>query len=140
MMAQLVRFGVSMDAELLAAFDGLIHRKGYANRSEAIRDLVRDALVQSEWDEDTAPAAAALCLVYDHHTPDLTARLTRIQHEFAESIVSTLHVHLGRRDCLEVIILRGMPGHLQRVADRLISARGVKHGRLVATTSGEGIT
>ena len=136
-MAQLVRFGVSMDAELLAAFDGLIRRKGYANRSEAIRDLARDALVQAAWDHDAGPAAAALCLVYDHHTRDLSHRLTRIQHDFAENIVSTLHVHLTQRDCLEVIVLQGMPKQLQRLADRLISVRGVKHGQLVATTTGQ---
>jgi CopG family nickel-responsive transcriptional regulator len=138
-MPELVRFGVSMDAELLAAFDALIERKGYPNRSEAIRDLARDALVQSEWDDDTTPAAAALCLVYDHHTHDLSTRLTRIQHEFAESIVSTLHVHLTHRDCLEVIVLRGRPKQLQALADRLISTRGVKHGRLVTTSAGTGL-
>jgi len=138
-MPELVRFGVSMDAELLAAFDTLIHRKGYANRSEAIRDLARDALVAAEWEDDQAPAAAALCLVYDHHTHDLTTRLTRIQHDFADAIVSTLHVHLSHRDCLEVIVLKGMPKQLQALADRLISTRGVKHGRLVTTTTGEGL-
>ena len=136
-MGQLVRFGVSMDAELLAAFDGLIRQKGYANRSEAIRDLVRDALVKTDWEQDAGPVAAALCMVYDHHTPDLTHRLTHMQHDFAENIVSTLHVHLSQHDCLEVVILRGMPSRLQKLADRLLSTRGVKHGRLMVTTAGQ---
>jgi len=138
-MPELVRFGVSMDAELRAAFDGLIGRKGYANRSEAIRDLVRDRLVQADWDEGEGPAAAALCLVYDHHTPELSGRLTRIQHDYSESIISTLHVHLSHRDCLEVIILKGKPRQLQELADRLIATRGVKHGRLVTSTTGHGL-
>jgi CopG family nickel-responsive transcriptional regulator len=128
-----------MDAELLAAFDGLIGRKGYANRSEAIRDLLREALVKTDWEQDTEPAAAALCLVYDHHTHDLTGRLTQIQHDFADNVVSTLHVHLSHRDCLEVIILRGMPSRLQELADRLLSTRGVKHGRLMVTAAGQGL-
>jgi CopG family nickel-responsive transcriptional regulator len=136
-MPQLVRFGVSMDAELLAAFDGLLAAKGYANRSEAIRDLVREALVKTEWEDDEGPTTAALCLVYDHHAHDLTGRLTRMQHEDADLIVSTLHVHLDTRDCLEVVILRGMPRRLQALADRLTSVRGVKHGRLVATTGSQ---
>jgi CopG family nickel-responsive transcriptional regulator len=127
-----------MDAELLAAFDGLITRKGYTNRSEAIRDLARDALVESDWERDEGPAAAALCLVYDHHTPDLASRLTNAQHEFGDLVVSTLHVHLSHRDCLEVIVLKGMPNELQRLADRLTSVRGVKRGQLVAATTGKG--
>jgi CopG family nickel-responsive transcriptional regulator len=135
-MAELVRFGVSMDAELLTAFDSLIDRKGYKNRSEALRDLVRDTLVQTTWDQDDGPAIAALCLVYDHHVHDLTARLTRIQHDYADSIVSTLHVHLTHDDCLEIIVLKGQPRELQQLADRLISTRGVKRGRLVPATSG----
>jgi CopG family nickel-responsive transcriptional regulator len=136
-MTDLVRFGVSMDTELLAAFDALIRRKGYANRSEAIRDLVRDVLIKTEWESDDGPTAAALCLVYDHHVPDLTERLTRIQHDSGELIVSTLHVHLTHRDCLEVIVLKGLPSRIRALADRLLTDRGVKHGQLVMTTTGQ---
>jgi CopG family nickel-responsive transcriptional regulator len=108
-MTELLRFGVSMDAELLAAFDLLITRKGYSSRSEAIRDLVRDAIVKSQGADATQSTVAALCMVYDHHAPELTNRLTSLQHDFNHEIISTLHVHLDHRHCLEVIVLRG-PG------------------------------
>ena len=138
-MPQLLRFGVSMDAELLSAFDLLISRKGYANRSEALRDLVRDAIVQSQWASRGEPTVAALCMVYDHHAHDLAAKLTGIQHDYTDHIVSSLHVHLDARHCLEVIVLRGLAGDLQSFADRVLAIRGVKHGQLVMTTTGEGL-
>jgi CopG family nickel-responsive transcriptional regulator len=135
-MTHLLRFGVSMDAELLAAFDQLIARKGYANRSEALRDLVRDAIVESQWASGDKPTVAALCMVYDHHHSDLSARLTALQHDFTDRIVSSLHVHLDHRHCLEVIVLRGPAGALQSFADRVLAIRGVKHGQLVMTGTG----
>ncbi len=138
-MGSLVRFGVSMDAELISAFDHLIERKGYVNRSEAIRDLVREALIKTQWDRSAAPAVAALCLVYDHGTYDLARRLVECQHKHAHQIVSALHVHLDAQDCLEVVVLRGPGNELQRLADHLISTRGVKHGQLVMTASGKAI-
>lgn len=137
-MSETLRFGVSMDADLLAAFDDLISRKGYANRSEALRDLVRDAIVKSHAASADALTVAALCMVYDHHQPDLSAKLTSLQHDFNDRIVSTLHVHLDHHHCLEVIILRGPAGSLQTFADKLLAIRGVKHGELVMTGSGEG--
>jgi len=138
-MANLARFGVSMEQELLAAFDGLIAEKGYANRSEAVRDLVRQALVARQWQIPRRLAVGALCLVYDHHVRDLANRLTRMQHEHVAHIISTLHVHLDHHNCLEVLVLRGRSDELQGLADRLIATRGVKHGQLVMTTTGEGI-
>ena len=135
-MAQTVRFGVSMDAELLAAFDALNARKGYVNRSEAVRDLVRDALVRAEWEREAGPAVAALCIVFDHKTRDLSRRLAALQHEHSGEITAALHVHLDAHNCLEVIVLRGAPDRIRRLADRVISTRGVKHGQLVLTTTG----
>ena len=136
-MSKLVRFGVSMDAELLAAFDHLLSDKGYANRSEAIRDMVRDAIVESHGADDKKPIVAALCIVYDHHAGQLAQRLTAIQHDHGKDITATLHVHLDTRNCLEVIVLRGPAGTLRRLADRLIATRGVKHGQLVIATTGK---
>ncbi len=136
-MTHVLRFGVSMDAELLAAFDLLISRKGYANRSEALRDLVRDAIVETQWANRAEPTVAALCMVYDHHQADLAAKLTAFQHDFTDHIVSTLHVHLDHRHCLEVIVLKGPAGELQGFADRVLATRGVKHGQLVQTGTGK---
>ncbi len=138
-MSHLVRFGVSMDAELLSAFDHLIERKGYANRSEALRDLAREAVVSARWADKVEPTVAALCLVYDHHLHELSAKLTSLQHDFKHDIASTLHVHLDHRYCLEVIILRGPAGDVQAFADRIIALRGVKHGKLVMTATGAGL-
>jgi CopG family nickel-responsive transcriptional regulator len=136
-MPKTVRFGVSMDAELLAAFDTLLARKGYANRSEAIRDLARDALIKTEWETGSKPTVAVLCLVYDHRAGDLASRLTAAQHDHTSHITATLHVHLDAHNCLEVLVLRGPPSRLRNLADRLIATRGVKHGQLVMTTTGK---
>lgn len=135
-MTQLLRFGVSMDAELLAAFDQLISQKGYANRSEALRDLVREAIVRSQPTTSREPTIATLCMVYDHHLPELASKLTALQHDFTHQIVSTLHVHLDHDHCLEVIVLRGPAADLHAFADRMLATRGVKHGQLVVTGTG----
>ena len=133
-MAELVRFGVSMDAELLAAFDHLIQQKQYDNRSEAIRDLVRQAIVQTRWQRGQAPAVAALCILYNHKAHDLARKLTHLQHGHVAEVVSTMHVHLDKESCFEVMILKGKARRIQALADRVIAARGVRHGRLVITT------
>ncbi len=138
-MAKLTRFGVSMELELLEAFDAVIARKGYANRSEAIRDLIRDALVQEEWQSGKSKTCGALCLVFDHHSHDLAHKLTHAQHEALSEIISTLHVHLDHDNCMEVIILRGQAKDLQALADKMISTRGVKYGRLMMATTGTGL-
>ena len=133
-MSELVRFGVSMDKRLLATLDGLVRRRGYANRSEAIRDLVRAEQVREAWETARGPVVATLTLLYDHHVREIDERLTDLQHDHGDLVHSTMHVHLSHRMCLEVIVLNGKPQEVQRLADRLIAARGVKHGRLVATT------
>ena len=136
-MPKTVRFGVSMDAELLAAFDTLLARRGYANRSEAIRDLAREAIIKTEWDTGAKPTVGVLCLVYDHRSGDLARRLTAAQHGRPGDVTATLHVHLDAHNCLEALVLRGLPNRLRRLADRLIATRGVKHGQLVMTTTGK---
>jgi CopG family nickel-responsive transcriptional regulator len=132
MAGDLVRFGVAMDGELLQRFDDHITQKGYANRSEALRDLVRADLVNAHLKRDGL-AVATLTLVYDHHVRELSEKLTDMQHDLGEHVVSTLHVHLDHDHCLEVIVLRGPAGLLQAAADRLLATKGVEHGRLVAT-------
>lgn len=138
-MGEVTRFGVSLDEKLLRQFDRLIVRKGYANRSEAIRDLIREALVREQWELGTNEAVGTITLVYDHHTRDLADKLTDLQHAHYESIVSTLHVHLDAHHCLEVLVLRGPARTLKEISDRLIGTRGVKHGTFSATTEGRAL-
>ncbi len=138
-MADITRFGISIDEGLLADFDGLIRRKGYGNRSEAIRDLIRESLVRERWEQDTGEAVGTVTLVYDHATRDLDNRLTELQHEHYQEIVSALHVHLDAHHCLEVLVLRGRASVLKKIADRLIGTRGVKHGTFSATTEGKAL-
>ncbi|UCH79403.1 MAG: nickel-responsive transcriptional regulator NikR [Candidatus Coatesbacteria bacterium] len=132
-----VRFGVSLAEELLAEFDELISRKGYASRSEAIRDLLRDYLAEEAWRAGRGPAVGTVTLVYDHHVPDLQEKLTGLQHEGADVVVSSLHVHLDRHRCLEVLVVRGRADEIRALADRLIGARGVKHGKLTLVAAGK---
>ncbi len=138
-MGEVTRFGVSLDEKLLRQFDRLIDRKGYANRSEALRDLIREALVREQWEIGTEGAVGTITLVYDHDTRDLADKLTDLQHAHYESIVSTLHVHLDPHHCLEVLVLRGRARTLKEIADRLIGTRGVKHGTFSATTEGRAL-
>jgi CopG family nickel-responsive transcriptional regulator len=132
-MADLSRIGVAIDADLLEQFDRLIARRGYGSRSEAFRDMIRDALIAQSAADDRAPVVGTVTLVYDHHQRLLSARLTAAQHEFHHAMLSTLHVHLDHDNCLEVIVVRGPAGEVRRVADRLIAMKGVKHGRLTLT-------
>lgn len=138
-MAGITRFGVSLDERLLMKFDRLNGRKGYSNRSEAIRDLIRDSLVREQWESGDADAVGTLTLVYDHETRELEERLTELQHGHFKAIVSTLHVHLDQHHCLEVLVLRGKAALLKSIADRLIGTRGVKHGTFSATAEGEAL-
>lgn len=134
----LVRFGVSMDRPLLEHLDRLVAEKGYPNRSEAIRDLVRASLVQEEWQraDPSQEVAGAVTLVYDHHVRGLEPQLTQWQHSHRELVLATTHVHLDHDHCLEVLLLRGPAREIKRLADQLIAARGVKHGQLAMTTTG----
>ena len=135
-MAKLVRFGVSLDHRLLDDFDTLIARKGYLNRSEAIRDLIRDNLVERQWNENEE-TVGTVTIVYDHHVRALTDKLTGLQHDYQHLIVSGMHVHLDHDHCLEVLVVRGRGSEVRKVADVLIGTKGVKHGKLVMTTTGE---
>lgn len=136
-MAELIRFGVSMDRELLETFDRKVVSKGYANRSEAIRDLIRNQLVEMEWSEDNEEVAGTITLVYDHHVRGLNDLLLELQHRYVKLIVSTMHVHLSHNRCLEVLIIKGPAGEAKAVANQLLSVKGVIHGRLTATSTGK---
>lgn len=135
-MANLVRFGVSMDAGLLKQFDKMIEEKKYTNRSEALRDLIRDHLVEQEWDENKE-TIGTITIVYDHGVHELMEKLTDLQHYYSQLIRSTLHIHLDEHRCLEVLVVRGRAGEIKKIADSLISTKGVKHGKLTATTTGK---
>jgi len=132
----LARFGVSIEPELLEKFDRLIAERGYKNRSEAIRDLIRERLVQQEWEKGIEETVGTVTIVYDHHVRELTTMLTELQHQHHNSILATLHIHLDTHHCLEVLAIRGKPDAIRQVAHRLISLRGVKHGKLVMTSTG----
>ncbi len=132
-MAKLVRFGVAMEESLLREFDKYIRRKGYRNRSEAIRDMARNAMVQEAWEQEKGEVIAAVAIVYDHEKRGLADRLTDLQHHAVPMIVSTLHVHLDERHCLEVIVLRGKASSVRKLANNLLAIKGVLHGGIVAT-------
>lgn len=133
----LTRFGISLDKKLLSEFDKLITRKGYANRSEAIRDLIRDNLVKEEWEAGDEETVGTITIVYSHHTRELTDTLTELQHEYHTAIISSLHVHMDEHNCLEAIIVKGKGKDVKKIADKLIGTKGVKHGKLTATTTGK---
>ncbi len=131
----LVRTGISLEQELLDEFDRIIAEKGYGSRSEAIRDLVRDHSVRTDVTHNKN-VVGTITLVYDHHQPGLAERLIEAQHHYGGKVLATTHVHLDHENCLEVIILKGRGSDVQRLADRLLSLRGVRHGKLVITSTG----
>ncbi len=138
-MAELVRFGVSIPEDLLDKFDSLISEKGYTNRSEAIRDMIRDRLVEDQWSESAHEVVGTVTVVYNHEQSELAQKLTEIQHARHDLIVAAVHVHLDAHNCLEVLIMRGASEIVRKAGDLLISTRGVKHGKITMTTSGEDI-
>jgi CopG family nickel-responsive transcriptional regulator len=139
-MGETIRFGVSLDAALLRLFDALRLRRGYGNRSEAIRDLIRKALVEESGEQgDGNECAGTLSLVFDHHKSDVTKKLTALQHEDHDIVVAGLHVHLDHHNCLEVLVLRGEMGRVRALADKLRARRGVKHGSFALTGTGKGL-
>lgn len=133
-MAEVARFSVSMEDDLLCRFTRWAGKHGYENRSEAVRDLIREALVRDQW-QSGEEIVGTVTLVYDHHKRELGDRLTKIQHDYHEAVLANLHVHLDHDNCLEVITLQGKASVVQRIADALIGTRGVKHGKLCATTT-----
>jgi CopG family nickel-responsive transcriptional regulator len=138
-MDRVTRFGVSIETSLLEKFDSLITEIGYKNRSEAIRDLIREFLVGQEWKDEKRETVGILGIVFSHDMREITKTLNRIQHQHIDTIVSSTHIHLDHHNCLEVIVLRGKSSLIRKTADALLSTRHVKHGKLIMTTTGEGI-
>jgi len=138
-MTELSRIGVAIDSDLLQKFDKLIASRGYTNRSEAFRDLIRDALVEKTWEHPDSNVVGTVTLVYNHHVRLLSEKLTDFQHSNFHHILSTLHVHLDHDNCLEVLIVKGKAGVVKKISDALISTKGVKHGRLTITSTGAGL-
>ncbi len=139
-MSEIARFGVSIDNQLIKKFDALIARKGYATRSEAIRDMIRDTLVEEEWESGEQETVGTITIVYNHHTRELDHALTGMQHKSFHQIISALHVHLDAHNCLEVLVVKGKSRAVKKIADRLIGTKGVKHGKLTMTTTGKELT
>ena len=137
-MARIARFGVSLEKELLARFDRLIAEKSYTNRSEALRDLIRQELVKRQWQKGGG-IAGAIIIIYDHHKRELLNKVTDIQHDFQKLIISTQHIHLDHHNCLEIIAVKGNPKGAQRLTDNLKSIKGVKHTTLSMSSTGKDI-
>jgi len=136
-MTELTRISISLESSLLEAFDRYMTARQYANRSEAIRDLIRDRLVHEQAEQGDGEQVAVLSLVYDHHARELAHRLIEKQHHHHHLVISTMHVHLGERHCLEVSVLRGPTAEVRHLGDELLATKGVLHGELLLT-SGEG--
>jgi len=133
------RFTVSLPPTLLKQLDGMAREKGYDNRSLAVADMIRDRLIEHRQKSGSEDIAGTITLVYDHHKPHLQASLTDIQHDHHDAILSTVHVHLDHHNCLEVLLVRGKARIIRKIADELIAAKGVKHGKLTVTTTGKDI-
>jgi CopG family transcriptional regulator, nickel-responsive regulator len=138
-MGVLSRIGIALDSDLLKRFDRSIEKRGYTNRSEAFRDLIRNQLVTEQTATPDAPVVGTITLIYDHHAHGVTEKLTDIQHEHHKLVVSTSHAHLDHDSCLEVLIVRGKSAHVENLASRLIGLKGVQHGRLVMTVPAHAI-
>lgn len=138
-MEKTVRFSISINAELLQKFDEAMRERMYTNRSKAIRDLIRDFIVEREWERSEKEVMGSLTLVYDHETRGILDRLTDIQHKRHSNVISNMHVHLDEHNCMEVLAIKGFPDEVREISDRLISCRGVKHGKLVMTSTGKEI-
>jgi CopG family nickel-responsive transcriptional regulator len=140
-MSELVRFGVSIEQDLLENYDRLTNERGYATRSEALRDLIRDALIQQKIEtQNEIEALGSLTLVYDHHARNLAQEMGEIQHQFHENILSVMHLHVSHDDCLEIIALRGIVSEISALANALLSLKGIKNGKLFLTLPSSGIT
>ena len=133
------RFSISMSASLVRQLDQMVKSKGYVNRSQAVADMVSAHLVEHQGEDGNREIAGTITLVYDHHKRNVQGQLTDIQHDHQAVIISTLHVHLDHHNCMEVLAVRGKAATVRLVADQLIAARGVKHGKLTVTTTGEDI-
>ena len=136
----LTRVSISLENTLLDAFDHLIQSKGYVNRSEAVRDLIRARLIREEAEQAQGEQVAVVTLVYDHHARELAAKLIDKQHHHHDLVVSTLHVHLGKRHCLEVTVLRGSAAEVRHLGEELLATRGVLHGEVMFAGGEEALT
>ncbi len=136
-MGQTIRFGVSLDSELLEKFDKLCAERCYQTRSEAIRDLIRKDLVQKEWEDLNREVTGTLTLIYDHHQSDLAQKLIDIQHHYLDIIISSLHVHIDEHNCMEVLVLKGPVKKIKEAAQKLGATKGVKHHQLSLSTTGK---
>ncbi len=136
-MPGLIRFGISMEKELLERLDEEIVKRGYPNRSEAIRDLIRNQLVELDWSQDDEEVAGTITIIYNHHVRGLSDLLLELQHQHHGMIVSVMHVHLEHDHCLEVMVLKGQASEAKELAGRLIGVKGVKHGKLTITSTGK---
>jgi CopG family nickel-responsive transcriptional regulator len=136
-MDKVTRFSVSLDKQLARELDRMCREKGYDNRSQAIADMVRNQLIEHRHEFGNQQIAGTITRVYDHHKPRLLDLLTDIQHDHGDMIIATLHVHLDHHNCLEVLTVRGNAASIKSMADRLIGAKGVKHGKLTITTTGK---
>ncbi len=134
------RFSISISEDLAFKLDGFMAEHGYHNRSEAVRHLIREKAVDEEWKSGKSEVVGTITLVYRHDSHDLSDKLTDIQHSHHKNIISTTHIHLDKHNCLETLVVKGKAATIKKIADSLISARGVKHGRLVTTTTGEKIS
>ena len=133
-MSELSRIGVAIESDLLARFDRFIEKQGYSNRSEAFRDLVRDKLVGAAVEAPDAPVVGTITLIYDHHFRMLPNKLMDIQHGYHDIVIATTHAHLDHNTCLEVVVVKGSGHRVRKLADLLIGAKGVRHGRLVLSS------
>ncbi len=134
-MEKITRFGVSIEPDLLKNFDKIIKKKGYKNRSEAIRDIIRKDLIKEKSEDPNSEAIGTLTMIYDHHSGNLTDKLLNIQHDHHNEILSTTHIHIDHHNCLEVLVLKGKIGSIQKLADNIKAFNGIKHGELVITKS-----
>lgn len=136
----LCRFSVSMPEELVQQFDEMAEEKGFSNRSQALSSVVRDALVEYHGQCGTPEIAGTITLVYDHHTRNIQMTLTEVQHDHGDLIIAAMHVHLDHQNCMEVLAVRGEAQAVKSMADHLITTKGIKHGRLTMTTTGQEFT
>ena len=137
MAAKLERFSISMKGDLLRQLDNLVKSKGYANRSQAIADMVKSGLVEHHGQQPDGDVAGSVTLVYDHHKRNIQSLITKIQHEYGGLIIAALHAHLDHHNCMELLAVRGKARDVRKLADKLQSARGIKHGKLSITTEEE---
>jgi CopG family nickel-responsive transcriptional regulator len=134
-MEQVERIGVSLDKKLLSNFDRLITKQGYPSRSEAIRDLIRERLSDERLSDPAATAVAAVFVIYDHHSTKLMQELVGMQHSHLLQTICSMHVHLDAHDCMEVIVLKGQVGEINKTAENILSLKGVKLGKVNLITT-----